>query len=63
MDAEQENIDYNSGGWQLYKPQKVKLRGSQQSDKQHKHAYSWVNNNKILTFLSEANFETVYQML
>ena len=46
MDAEQDNIDYGSRGWQLDKPQTVKLRDSQQNDKLLKEVYSYVINKK-----------------
>ena len=33
IDAEQDNTDYGSRGWQLENLQRVQLRGSQQNDK------------------------------
>ena len=46
IDAEQDNTNYGSRGWQLDKLQRVKLRVSQQTDKLTKEVYSWVLNKK-----------------
>ena len=37
MDAEQDNTDFGSRGWQLHKLQRIKLRESQQKEKLVKH--------------------------
>ena len=46
LDAEQDNTDYGSRGWQLDKLLRVILRDSQQNDKFLKEVYSWVLNKK-----------------
>ena len=46
MDAEQDDADYSSRSWQLYKLQRVKLRDSLQNDKLLKNVNSWVQNKK-----------------
>ena len=42
IDAEQDNTDYASQGWQLEKLQRIKLLDSQQTDNLLKEVYSWV---------------------
>ena len=46
MDAEQDNTNYSSRGWQFDKLQRVKLRDLQQNDKLLKQVYSSVLNKK-----------------
>ena len=46
IEAEQDNTNYGSRGWQLDKLQRVKLQESQQNDKLLKDVYSWVLNKK-----------------
>ena len=52
MDAEQDNIDYGSRGWQLDKLQRLKLRDSQKNDKLLE-VYSWVPSKKTGTTANE----------
>ena len=46
MNAERDNTDYGSRGWQLEELQRVKLRDSPQKSKLLKKVYSWVLNKK-----------------